>query len=1453
MEKETVKRIGKWIGVILGGVVLLLLLAVGSVLLLLQTQFGRDRVSALVVDLTRDTPYQVSLEGLGGALPWRLEVDQVSLSDAQGIWLVLEGVRVRWAVMDALRQVYHFPSLRAERVHLQRLPEGDDHPDEARKRDVEEPFSIPELPAVRVGELLVHRLIIAEEVFGRGQVLTVEGMLDTEGDVSRALLTIEEPNGVGDGIMIDVRHDPGIDRLSVQLRVSEEPGGIVAGLLGLDDSGPVLATVSGEGPLQNWQGEYSASIGGYGRAEGQIGLSLQRELTVSLSGSAVVEEGLVPAEAVALLGNEAEFSVRLIRTDETLRFEEAVIRAGTVGLGAEGFLAVPAQTLDVQINITFDEIPGAVTRFLEESGVRLINPGPVQGAIRGSLRQPEIEADLTAERLAIESVDLAGPRIALQGQLLRDPDLETTGFAGRVAVSAQSLLIPELPALSPVDGVLNFSTPDFETFNVPQLTLNSPGLDITGSGTLHREGWRTEGTIDVRVTDPDTLFGIGSDILPGRLRVRSAIKGSLAPPDVILTVEATASGLEGLPEVVRTLTGERISLKTDVSFRESVIRATDFVLTGAAVELRGSGQADLEQERFSLVSQGVLRNLALLPGEFEGALTIDAEAAGRFDAFNVSGTARGTDVRVSGEPFTEPVSDFSLTGLPSAIEGQLGLTAGYLGQPVEASGGFTLDDGERLSISGFEARAPGLSLVGDLQADLEHKRFSGGLRGEAKDLSFISAVTGLELAGQVSANVELATVQSRQSVAVDLRGANLSFEELSASKLTLSGQIRDAFVKPQGTVQVGLEDGLLQAVQLTRLDASLSGGLDELDFRAQAGGRLEYPFALAVAGSAAFVDARRTLRVDTLSGEYATLPFELEQPTTLTMSEELLRLTELVLRVDQGILGAEGELRQEEVEVRLTLRDLPVEVLSVIHPIPAGGVLEGDLLLVGPLTSPILKADFSSTLSFDVMESGRPALQSMISGSALVEEGSFTAALTATGIGPDPVRAEISFPAVFSLSPFAFDVPSDGELLGSLTGTVEIQTLTRLVLLEGHSLVGRITADLALDGTVSDPLLQGRILLADGRYENYGLAMLVERVNATILARGRELVLDSFRATDGGRGRMTAEGVLEMDPDRSFPFRTAFTFRSFQALRDPELSTQTTGDVQFVGDSRSGKASGKLTLDPLNLTIPDRIAPAIAQLEVKEINVAPRDREARRADGPAYLVDLDLTLDFPARFFIRGRGLDAEFSGNLSVTGTAQDPVIRGTMSVVRGDFTFLERRFELTEASVIFTGATPPVPILDVTAEWTRQEITVLVRLTGSAMEPTIALESDPPLPSDEILSRVIFGRSVTELSPLQALRLANALRVLTTGAGNGFDILGTLRTTFGLDELEIRDEADGTALDVGRYLHENVYLRLTKGLGTGRDKVSVEVELHRYVSVESEVGTDSQGGIGINYRRNY
>ncbi|KAK0360747.1 hypothetical protein LTR94_026091, partial [Friedmanniomyces endolithicus] len=50
-------------------------------------------------------------------------------------------------------------------------------------------------------------------------------------------------------------------------------------------------------------------------------------------------------------------------------------------------------------------------------------------------------------------------------------------------------------------------------------------------------------------------------------------------------------------------------------------------------------------------------------------------------------------------------------------------------------------------------------------------------------------------------------------------------------------------------------------------------------------------------------------------------------------------------------------------------------------------------------------------------------------------------------------------------------------------------------------------------------------------------------------------------------------------------------------------------------------------------------------------------------------------------------------------------------------------------------------------------------IRVTGVAAKPEIAFASTPALPQDELLSRLLFGTSITKLSAPEALQLAAAV----------------------------------------------------------------------------------------------
>src|SRR3546814_6727053 len=70
----------------------------------------------------------------------------------------------------------------------------------------------------------------------------------------------------------------------------------------------------------------------------------------------------------------------------------------------------------------------------------------------------------------------------------------------------------------------------------------------------------------------------------------------------------------------------------------------------------------------------------------------------------------------------------------------------------------------------------------------------------------------------------------------------------------------------------------------------------------------------------------------------------------------------------------------------------------------------------------------------------------------------------------------------------------------------------------------------------------------------------------------------------------------------------------------------------------------------------------------------------------------------PRRVFVRGRGLDSEWSGRLSVQGPASSPSVTGTLDLVRGELSVVGKPFTLKAGKVTLPEGAETDPALDVT-----------------------------------------------------------------------------------------------------------------------------------------------------------
>jgi translocation and assembly module TamB len=251
--------------------------------------------------------------------------------------------------------------------------------------------------------------------------------------------------------------------------------------------------------------------------------------------------------------------------------------------------------------------------------------------------------------------------------------------------------------------------------------------------------------------------------------------------------------------------------------------------------------------------------------------------------------------------------------------------------------------------------------------------------------------------------------------------------------------------------------------------------------------------------------------------------------------------------------------------------------------------------------------------------------------------------------------------------------------------------------------------------------------------------------------------------------------------------------------------------------------------------------------------------------APSRPLALDLKVSAPQAIFVRGKGLDAEVGGELTVTGTSAKPSVIGGLSMRRGTYTLLGKPLNFSRGVVTFTNADRIEPVLDMLARTRGDNVTVEVKVTGTASNPKIELSSSPTLPQDEIIAHLLFGKGASQLGPGELIAVANAVGELS-GVGSSTTAIDSVRQALGLDRLGIGQGGgqqgssssgsgggvSGAGVEGGRYIGRGVYLGGRQGLqGDSRGVVQIEVIPH--VKIEAEVGTNSTGRAGVALEYDY
>ncbi|WP_374471411.1 translocation/assembly module TamB domain-containing protein [Phenylobacterium sp.] len=446
----------------------------------------------------------------------------------------------------------------------------------------------------------------------------------------------------------------------------------------------------------------------------------------------------------------------------------------------------------------------------------------------------------------------------------------------------------------------------------------------------------------------------------------------------------------------------------------------------------------------------------------------------------------------------------------------------------------------------------------------------------------------------------------------------------------------------------------------------------------------------------------------------------------------------------------------------------------------------------------------------------------------------------------------VVLPTEASAAPFRLAVARQRPMQGRFAAEGEVRPLWDLLIGGERSFAGQVSTVGTLGGTLAAPQAAGRITVADGRFEDGQTGLSLRQI--ALRADFADSAVNVTRVTgvDGHGGSVAGAGRISLARAGVSSFR--LNLDNFRLIDNEQATAHASGPVTIDrGSDGRVRLSGDLGIDRADVAADLPIPSGVVAMDVVERNrpvelAATLPPVTRRGDGWA----LDVRLHAPGRVFLRGRGLDVELSLEARVNGSTSRPQLSGTARVVRGDYQFAGKRFDFDDRSVVYLSTRPEDIRLDLTAVRDDPSLVAVVRIRGNAARPEVSLTSTPSLPNDEVLSQVLFGRSASQLSPIEAAQLASAVSALA--GGGGFDVIGNLRSFAGLDRLAFAGGGGDSALTVagGKYLTDDVYLEI---IGGGREGTAAQVEwrVRRHLSIISRLTQQAGTKLAVRWRRDY
>jgi translocation and assembly module TamB len=425
-----------------------------------------------------------------------------------------------------------------------------------------------------------------------------------------------------------------------------------------------------------------------------------------------------------------------------------------------------------------------------------------------------------------------------------------------------------------------------------------------------------------------------------------------------------------------------------------------------------------------------------------------------------------------------------------------------------------------------------------------------------------------------------------------------------------------------------------------------------------------------------------------------------------------------------------------------------------------------------------------------------------------------------------------------------------------LDGAVDLRLLSASI--PDMDVHGAAQINAGVEGTLEHPRITGRVHIDSASARAADFPTGLSAIKGDLIFDTTRLFFNEVRAEVGG-GTLQLSGSVNYGEGQ---VRYDLNTNSDRVrIRYPEgMSWLVAGSLRLTGTTNAGMVSGKVTVQRVTLT---------QGLESASVLVSSKEGISGPSTNSSFLRNLQFDIEAASSPDARMEwpGAELEADASLRVRGTWEHPILLGHIHLLSGELYFAGNRYRVARGDVNFANPFRLDPVLNVEASTTIQQYEITLNFNGPASKLALAYRSDPPLPSNDIVTLLALGQTSAE----GTARSGGTAQSATSGAtallseAVSSQLGGRLQRLFGITRLRVdpglttvgstgSDQNAGARITVEQQVTRNLTITYVSNVSSTQQQViQVEYAVNRNVSVVALRDQNGTFGIDVKIKKRF